>query len=156
MNETKYIYCIPMNNTYPECVIKIPKIQTPKSAGYDLYANSDGCVKGMSHKLIKTKIRIKIPDNYCGQIWPRSSLSLKNGIETGAGIIDSDYQGELGVILYNHTDTDFNFSSDMRIAQLLIIPIVNKSINQCNDETSFLEKFNSNERGNGGFGSTGK
>ena len=156
MNKNNDIYCIPMNDIYPNCDIKIPKIQTNKSAGYDLYANSDGCIKGMSHKLIKTKIRIKIPDNHCGQIWPRSSLSLKNGIETGAGIIDSDYQGEVGVILYNHTNIDFKFSNDMRIAQLLIIPIINKPINQCIDENNFLEKFSSNERGSNGFGSTGK
>ena len=150
------IYCLAMNKEYPTYDIKLPKIQTNQSAGYDLYANSDGTIQSMSHKLIKIKIKIKIPVDYCGQIWPRSSLSLKNGIETGGGIIDSDYQGELGVILYNHTDTDFNFTSDMRIAQLLVIPIVNTPVSVCSNEDDFLKKFNSNERGVGGFGSTGK
>ena len=148
-------YCIAMHDEYPNDIIKIPKIQTSNSAAYDLYANTDGEVLPLSKTLIKTKVRVKIPNNYCGQIWSRSSLSLKNGIETGAGVIDSDYQGELGVILYNNTDEKFVFTKEMRIAQMIVVPIFNKPIIQCSDGNEFLSKFSSNERGDGGFGSTG-
>ena len=150
------LYCYPMNNEYPNIDIKLPKIQTKKSAGYDLYANSNDVIEAGNNKLVKTKIKIKIPDNYCGQIWPRSSLSLNHGIETGAGIIDSDYQGELGVVLFNHSDKAFKITEGMRIAQIVIVPICNKDIDICTSNEDFIKQFSSSERGDGGFGSTGK
>ena len=135
--------------------IHFPCRQTEQSAGYDLYANSTGSILPNKHKLIKTGIGVKIPNNHVGQIWIRSSLSLKKGIEAGAGIIDSDYQGELGVILYNHGTEEFHYTNDMRIAQLLIIPIKTPEIVECSDDKEFNKQFNSYERGVGGFGSTG-
>lgn len=148
------LYCIKMSNSNNK--ITLPRRQTEQSAGYDLYANSTGVILPNTHKLIKTGICVKIPNNHVGQIWIRSSLSLKHGIEAGAGIIDSDYQGELGVILYNHGMDDFHYNDDMRIAQLLIIPISTPDVVECVDDKEFIKKFTSNERGIGGFGSTGE
>lgn len=153
MNNSTELYCFKVQCTNHK--INLPCRQTKYSAGYDLYANSDGVIAPNTHKLIKTKICVKIPDNHVGQIWTRSSLSLNHGIEVGAGIIDSDYQGELGVILYNHGICDFNYTNDMRIAQLLVIPISMSGVVECIDKKDFIKKFTSNERGNGGFGSTG-
>lgn len=149
-----HLYCIKMETNNNQ--IYLPRRQTEQSAGFDLYANTSGVIYPNTHKLIKTGIRVKIPDDCVGQIWIRSSLSLNYGIEAGAGIIDSDYQGELGIILYNHGINDFNYTNDMRVAQLLIIPFIKPDLVECIDEKDFIKKFSSNERGNGGFGSTGQ
>jgi dUTP pyrophosphatase len=152
--EINKLYCFKM--TYSNNTITLPCRQTEQSAGFDLYANSNGTILPNTHKLIKTGIGVKIPNNHVGQIWIRSSLSLKYGIEAGAGIIDSDYQGELGVILYNHGLTEFNYTEDTRIAQLLVIPISLPTVVECVDDKEFIKKFTSSERGIGGFGSTGQ
>ena len=132
---------------------QVPTIKTAGSAGYDLFSVDNGIIPGHSHTLVKTGVKMVIPNGYCGQIWSRSGLSYKHGIETGAGIIDSDYRGEIGDILHNHTDKEFVYEKGMRIAQILIIPIITPVLKMTDD----INKYNISDdnRGDGGFGSTG-
>ncbi len=127
---------------------KMPVIKTKGSAGYDVYSIEDGVVPGRGRVLVKTGVTVQIPDGHCGQIWPRSGLSVKYGIETGAGIIDSDYRGELGVVLYNLTNDDFHYEKHTRIAQLLVMPIATPELEQ-------VDSIADSEDRQGGFGSTG-
>ena len=130
----------------------IPTIQTSGSAGYDLYSSIDGNIAENSRGLVSTDIIVKIPKNHCGLIWPRSGYSVKNGIETGAGVIDSDYEGEIKVLLHNHGNRNFEYTVGMRIAQLLIVPIATPNIIEVNE---IIPESDPNSRGTGGFGSTG-
>ena len=88
---------------------KIPAKGTGFSAGYDLYAAESGEIDPLKRFLIKTNISIAIPKGYYGRIAPRSGLAYKNGIDVMAGVIDSDYRGDVGVILYNTGIEVFSF-----------------------------------------------
>lgn len=135
---------------------KFPTRATAGSAGYDLYTYTSGKIEPRNYAIVDTKISIKLPINTCGLIWPRSGLSAKYGIETGAGVIDNDYTGEVKVILHNHSDKLFTYEQGMRIAQLLITPIVTPNIEIFSDtDDSKEEKEEENTRQDGGFGSTG-
>ena len=125
-----------------------PTKGTPGSAGYDLYAYSAGCILPRSRVMVDTKISMEIPEGYSGLIWPRSGLSVKNGIETGAGVVDADYRNEVKVVLHNHSDTVFKYKKGMRIAQILITPVLSPKV-------EIIEKHTETKRGTGGFGSTG-
>jgi dUTP pyrophosphatase len=158
---------------------KIPTRATSGSAGYDLYSYEETVIRSGARGIVRTGLTVSIPKGYCGQIWSRSGFSAKNGIETGAGIIDSDYTGELMVILYNYGSDDFKVEKHMRMAQLLIVKIdlplvvdaTDKVVSKLNDQISKLtaraskleneksklenETVKQNTRGTGGFGSTG-
>lgn len=133
---------------YPDA--KLPMRQTTGSAGYDLYSLTDGIILARSRLLIKTGIAIKLPPNTYGRIASRSGLSVKKGIEVGAGVCDIDYLLEYHVLLHNHSDEPFTFDKHTRIAQLIITPILTPEI----EEIEEFEKDDDNER-TGGFGSTG-
>ena len=129
-----------------------PKYETEQSAGVDLRANIDEEVilYPMERKLIPTGIFIELPKGYEAQIRPRSGLALKKGITVlnSPGTIDSDYRGEIGVILSNlSTDTSVIYDGD-RIAQMVIAKYEQPELT----EVSFLDDT---ERGTGGFGHTG-
>jgi len=133
---------------------EIPEYQTVGAAGCDLKACLDRPIPlWAGHtKLIPTGLSIEIPDEFEGQVRSRSGMALKNGIVVlnSPGTIDSDYRGPLGVILHNTNSIGgFEITHGMRIAQLVITPVV-----QANFEEGFIEK--DTERGAGGFGSTGK
>jgi dUTP pyrophosphatase len=129
---------------------QVPTKGSEHSAGYDLYSCCNALVYPQERMLIKTGIVLEIPEGFYGRIAPRSGLALKNGIDVMAGVIDSDYRGEIGVILYNtDKNTPFHIKIGDRIAQLIIEKYY----------TFDLQKeqiINSTERGSGGFGSTGK
>lgn len=129
----------------------IPLKATDGSAGYDLYAYESGVIPANSQTIVDTKIAVAIPKGFGGFIWARSGLSVKNCIETGAGVIDCDYRGEIKVVLYNHSNTQFAFAKGMRIAQLVIVPLPDIIVN----EVAKFDESKQNERGAGGFGSTG-
>ena len=139
-------------NSFPikklESDAKLPTRATSGSAGYDLYSYCSGVIEPGCRKLVSTKIAMKIPDGFCGLIWPRSGLSVKNGIETGAGVIDSDYKKEIGVILHNLSDTPFKYSKGMRVAQIIITPIITPKVCEVFDD-------NFDDTNRGGYGSTG-
>lgn len=132
----------------------VPKRATPGSAGYDLFASKCAIVPARGHTLVETDVSICIPFGFYGRIASRSSLSLRSGIEVGAGVIDSDYRGKIGVILFNHSDANFEVHTGDRIAQLIVEQITTPEVVavqmfSANDSTTTL-------RGAGGFGSTGK
>ena len=128
-----------------------PKYATLCSAGADVFARIDEeiTVWPGTRALVPTGLKVAIPDGCCGLLLGRSGLALKNGIclANGVGLIDSDYRGELGVILQNNGGEPFKVEDGMRIAQLLIVPYL---------QTPFVvDDLENTARGQGGFGSTG-
>ncbi|MDD2840630.1 MAG: dUTP diphosphatase [Rickettsiales bacterium] len=130
----------------------LPSYETHKSAGMDLRAciTENVVIKPSERKLIKTGISIALPENYEAQVRPRSGLALKNGITVlnTPGTIDADYRGEIGVILINLSDIDFTVERGMRIAQMVISPMVQAELIE-------VTELDETKRGTGGFGSTG-
>ena len=129
---------------------KAPVRANDCAAGYDLFSLYNYTLYPHQRLLVQTGIAMEIPDGYYGRIAPRSGWALKYGIDTLAGVIDSDYRGEVGVILYN-TDKEIPFNIKMgdRIAQIVFEKYYTFQI----QETENLED---SKRGTGGFGSTGK
>lgn len=129
----------------------MPSYETLGSAGADLKANEEGVLMPGQRKLIKTGISIELPAGYEAQVRPRSGLALKHGISmvNTPGTIDSDYRGEIGVILINHGDTPFEYKKGDRIAQLVIARYSRAEFQICSS-------LSETERGSGGFGHTGK
>lgn len=133
----------------------LPAYATSGSAGLDLRACLDEPVilKPGQTELISTGIAIHIADNnLCGMILPRSGLGHKHGIVLGnlVGLIDSDYQGQLFVSVWNRGQTEFTLNPMERMAQLVIVPVVQAQFNVVSEFAP------DSERGEGGFGSTGK
>ncbi len=127
----------------------LPKKGSKEAAGYDMYALEDCVVLSKDKLLIKTGIAMAIPLGCYGRIAPRSGLACKKFIDVGAGVVDSDYRGEVRVLLFNFGKEDFKVSKGDRIAQLIIEKIANTEL----EEVEILEET---KRGEGGFGSTGK
>ena len=133
--------------------VKLPKYKTDGSSGMDLMAFLSKPISIMPQKseLIPTGLTIAIPNNTEVQIRPRSGLAAKNNISVlnTPGTIDSDYRGELKVILYNHGSEEFIVNNDDRIAQMILVPIIKATFEE-------VENLPETIRGEGGFGSTGK
>ena len=128
---------------------KIPTQGSKYAAGYDLYAAEEVLVNTMGRKLVKTNISISIPEGYYGRIAPRSGLAYKNGIDVLAGVIDSDYRGDIGVILFNSDhNVDFQVNVGDRIAQIII-----EKCHSVNWDT--VENLEASVRSEKGFGSSG-
>lgn len=132
---------------------EIPKYETDGSAGLDLRANLDQSItlKPMQRALVPTGLFIELEKGYEAQIRARSGLAIKNGIclANGIGTIDSDYRGEIKIILINLGDQDFKINSGDRIAQMVITKYEQV-------EFELVERLNETERSDGGFGHTGK
>ena len=127
----------------------IPTKGTEFAAGYDLYAAEDTIVASGTRKLIKTNISMEITPGYYGRIAPRSGLAYKSGIDVLAGVIDSDYRGDIGVILYNSDkNIDFIVKKGDRIAQIIFEACYSATLNEA-------ENLDNTLRQSGGFGSTG-
>lgn len=134
--------------------IPMPEYATPGSAGLDLRACIDEAVtlNPGDTKLIKTGMAIYIEDpQLAGMILPRSGLGHKHGIVLGnlVGLIDSDYQGELMVSCWNRGQTPFTIEVGERLAQYVLVPVVQA-------EFELVENFEATERGQGGFGHSGR
>lgn len=132
---------------------ELPKYQTSLSAGMDLKANLDGnriVLKPGERILIPTGLYIQLPEGYEVQIRPRSGLALKKGITVlnTPGTIDSDYTGEIGVILVNRSDWEFIINDGERIAQMVLNEVPQIVWNE-------VDSLENTERGDGGFGHTG-
>lgn len=131
----------------------LPQYATSQSAGIDLRANlaEPVVLKPMERKLIPTGLFIELPEGYEAQIRPRSGLALKHGITVlnTPGTIDADYRGEIGVILINLSNEDFNIEHGERICQMVIAR---------HEQAEWIQadELNETERGAGGFGHTGK
>ena len=138
----------------PRLVDQLPSYATPGSAGLDLRAclGEPLTLEPNAWKLVPTGMAIYLQDpSYAALILPRSGLGHKHGIVLGnlVGLIDSDYQGQLMVSAWNRSSTAFTIEPMERIAQLVIVPVVQAEFNVVTD-------FPASERGEGGYGSTGK
>ena len=132
--------------------VALPKYETKGSSGLDLAANTDKQIKILPGKseIIPTGLAVAIPKNFEIQIRPRSGLSAKNQISVlnTPGTIDADYRGELKVILINLSDKVFVVEKGLRIAQMVLCPVVKIEFEEVNE-------LEDTKRGGGGFGSTG-
>ena len=133
--------------------VQLPKYKTDGSSGMDLMAFLESPVnlKPQESALIPTGISIAIPEDTEVQIRPRSGLAAKSNISVlnTPGTIDSDYRGEIKIILFNHGKEDFVINNNDRIAQMILMPIVKAEFEE-------VENLPKTLRGSGGFGSTGK
>ena len=133
--------------------IKLPEYKTDGASGMDLVAflKESVNVKPKTSLLIPTGLSVAFPKEYEIQIRPRSGLAAKNNISVlnTPGTIDSDYRGEIKVIIYNHGNKDFIVNNGDRIAQMILAPVVKMKLEETNDLPETI-------RGVGGFGSTGK
>lgn len=109
----------------------------------------DYTVKAKNKELVKTDLQVMIPEGCYGRVAPRSGLAVKNFIDVGAGVVDSDYRGNLGVVLFNFSDQDFQVKKGDRVAQLICEKI------EFPELVEEKENLTETERGAGGFGSTG-
>ncbi len=139
---------------HPMMADYLPEYATPGSAGLDLRAalEDELIIEPGQTELIKTGLSIHIADpGLAAMILPRSGLGHKHGIVLGnlVGLIDSDYQGELMVSVWNRSQTAFTIKPLERIAQMIIVPVIQAKFN-------VVTEFEQSERGAGGFGSTGK
>ncbi|CAI9284185.1 unnamed protein product [Lactuca saligna] len=126
----------------------LPARGSSLAAGYDLSSATDTKVPARGKALIPTDLSIAVPEGTYARIAPRSGLAWKHSIDVGAGVIDADYRGPVGVILFNHSDNDFEVKAGDRIAQLIIQKIIVPEVMEVDD-------LDSTVRGAGGFGSTG-
>ena len=133
--------------------VKLPEYKTSGASGMDLTAFIEKpiSVKSKTSSLIPTGLSIAFQEKYEIQIRPRSGLAAKNNITVlnTPGTIDSDYRGEIKVIIYNHGDDDFIINNGDRIAQMVLSPIIKMDLEEVKDLPKTI-------RGEGGFGSTGK
>eukprot|EP00048_Salpingoeca_helianthica_P017544 m.237789 g.237789 ORF g.237789 m.237789 type:complete len:147 (-) comp21382_c0_seq1:169-609(-) len=125
-----------------------PKRASLQAAGYDLFSAADMVVPAQGKAIVPTDIAIAVPDGYYGRVAPRSGLAVKHFIDVGAGVIDADYRGNVGVVLFNFNKIDFEVKKGDRIAQLLLEKIITPDV-------LILDDLDSTTRGAGGFGSTG-
>lgn len=132
---------------------RIPTRGSEKAAGYDLYAALDKPVCIEPHKTVKidTGLQFEIPDGYFAAIYARSGIAAKEGLRPAncTGVCDSDYRGNYIVALHNDSDTVRTVEPGERIAQMVVLPYLSVSFEES-------EELSGTERGEGGFGSTGK
>ncbi|OEJ80464.1 Deoxyuridine 5'-triphosphate nucleotidohydrolase [Hanseniaspora osmophila] len=120
------------------------------AAGYDIYASKPTTIPARGQGMVSTDVSFTVPPGTYGRIAPRSGLAAKHGINTGAGVVDRDYTGEVKVILFNHSEKDFEVVKGDRVAQLILERIVEDAA------VVVVESLEESARGAGGFGSTGK
>jgi dUTP pyrophosphatase len=130
--------------------VPFPSYATPGSAGLDLRSSERALVEPGEYAVIRTGIRLEIPSGYEGQVRPRSGLAAKHGVTllNSPGTIDSDYRGEVNVILINHGKESFGIEIGDRIAQIVFAPCVQAELTESCD-------LSDSSRASGGFGSTG-
>ena len=133
--------------------VELPVYETAGASGMDLKAfiKDTILVKPKTSCLIPTGLSVAFSDNFEIQIRPRSGLAVKNNVSVlnTPGTIDSDYRGEIKVILFNHGKNDFLINNKDRIAQMILTPVIKMDLEETNDLPETI-------RGEGGFGSTGK
>ena len=133
--------------------VKLPEYKTSGASGVDLVAfiKEPINLEPKTSVLIPTGLSVAFPEDYEIQIRPRSGLAAKNNISVlnTPGTIDSDYRGEIKVIIYNHGNENFSINNGDRIAQMILAPVVKMELEEKNDLPKSI-------RGKGGFGSTGK
>ncbi|KAH8377646.1 hypothetical protein KR093_006421 [Drosophila rubida] len=140
-----------------KCVLRFAKLTehalepvrgSERAAGLDLRSAYDLVVPARGKAIVKTDLQVQVPEGSYGRVAPRSGLAVKNFIDVGAGVVDEDYRGNLGVVLFNHSDADFEVKRGDRIAQFICERIFYPELEQ-------VDKLEDTVRGEGGFGSTG-
>lgn len=126
----------------------LPEYASDGCAGADLRASEAATLAPGQRALVPTGLHVAIPPGHVGLIWPRSGLAVRHGLDTLAGVIDSDYRGEVRVALVNHGDAPVTLAPGERIAQLLIQPVTRARFTR-------TAELDDTTRGHGGFGSTG-
>jgi dUTP pyrophosphatase len=128
---------------------KTPTKSNITDAGFDLSSVENTVIAPQSRKTVKTGVSLEMPDTMAGLIWPRSGLSVKSGIDVLAGVIDAGYRGEIMVCLYNTSQDVVEIKHGDRIAQIIFqeVPVVTMEVHST---------LGSSQRGDNGFGSTGK
>jgi dUTP pyrophosphatase len=132
--------------THPQA--KLPTRGSQHSAGLDLYSIESLTIAARGRATVRTGLSVAIPHGFYGRVAPRSGLAVKHGLDVLAGVIDSDYRGEIICALINHGDESLEVEAGMRIAQLIIESIATPT-------PTWSEDLSETERGSGGFGSTG-
>ena len=129
-------------------VATIPSRGSEWSAGYDLSSAKAMTIAPGERAIVPTDLSIACPAGTYGRIAPRSGLTVKKGIHVGAGVVDADYRGPVGVVLFNLGDKDFEINVGDRVAQLILEQIMMAPVEE-------VEELEETVRGSGGFGSTG-
>lgn len=127
---------------------KMPTRAHEADAGLDIYAIDGGWVACKTCRTFRTGLHVQIPEGYVGILFSKSGLNVKQGI-TSTGVIDSGYTGEIVVNLHNNGGKHYEVKKGDKISQLVILPIVTPSVN-------VVDSFEETDRGNNGFGSTGR
>lgn len=125
----------------------LPEYATDGAAGADLRASEAVTLPAGGRAAVPTGLIVEIPPGHVGLVWPRSGLAVRHGIDTLAGVIDSDYRGEVKVVLVNHGTEPFAIAPGDRIAQLLVQAVARARFTRA--------AVGATGRGSGGFGSTG-
>eukprot|EP00588_Corethron_pennatum_P010974 CAMPEP_0194270302 /NCGR_PEP_ID=MMETSP0169-20130528/4316_1 /TAXON_ID=218684 /ORGANISM="Corethron pennatum, Strain L29A3" /LENGTH=164 /DNA_ID=CAMNT_0039012303 /DNA_START=153 /DNA_END=647 /DNA_ORIENTATION=- len=126
----------------------LPRKGSSDAAGFDLCSSADMVIPASGRGIVPTDLSIATPPGTYGRIAPRSGLAAKKSIDVGAGVIDIDYRGPVGIILFNHGDTDFEIKRGDRVAQLILERISYAGLVE-------VDNLDETERGEDGFGSTG-
>lgn len=126
----------------------LPSRGSAAAAGLDLFALEDLTILSGERSLARTGLAVAIPEGYYGRLAPRSGLASKHGLDTLAGVIDADYRGEIGCLLYNAGQETIHLPAGSKICQLIIEKIITPA-------AVWADEIDETERGSGGFGSTG-
>lgn len=127
---------------------KLPTRAHESDAGYDLYSRERKPIRGHESAVFDTGVHVEIPRGYVGFLKSKSGLNVKHGL-TGEGVIDAGYTGSIRVKLYNNSDEAYIVESGDKISQLVILPILTPELEE-------VESLDDTDRGNGGFGSSGR
>jgi dUTP pyrophosphatase len=127
----------------------LPEYASAGAAGADLRASEAVEIAPGGRAAVPTGVRLQIPPGHVGLVWPRSGLAVRHGIDTLAGVIDSDYRGEVRVVLVNHGHEPFRIAPGDRVAQLLVQRVERAAF-------TAAAGIDDTDRGGGGFGSTGR
>jgi dUTP pyrophosphatase len=128
---------------------ELPAHASEHAAGADLRAASEVTIAPGEHAAVPTGLHLEIPEGHVGLVWPRSGLAVRHGIDTLAGVIDSDYRGEVRVVLVNHGQEPFAIAAGDRVAQLLVQRVERAAFRA-------VSAIDDTGRGESGFGSTGR
>ncbi len=126
----------------------LPHYAHPGDAGIDLRSAMETIIEPGTHQVVKAGIKMAIPQGFVGLIWDKSGYAAKHGIHVLAGVVDSGYRGEIGVVMMNLGKDPFKITHDQKIAQMLIQPVASAKISE-------VEDLEDTSRSEGGFGSTG-
>ena len=128
--------------------VKTPSYANPGDAGFDLYAAEETIISPGQRMLVRSGIKMAVPEGYVGLIWDKSGRAAKDGLKTMAGVLDSGYRGEILIVMHNLSDKEVKIEKNHKVAQMLIQPIHKAEFEE-------VESLDDTQRGEGGFGSSG-